>query len=366
MTGRVRRGFTLIELMVVIAVIGILVALTLPAVQQARERARSTQCLNNLKQLGLALHNYESTHGLFPPSFVRQDDGSPPPPAGGTALQYRCHWTGFHMLLPFLEQKPLFDKYDFNGTWLSSMSNFNDHSMWVLNQQTLPNLICPSAPRGGTKIGSDGTLVGTDWMGGSPTDYSFCHGADSIRAISGAGVSCPGGLLNYWGQWPPATRGAFGYSSSCRPRDITDGLSQTFIMAEKAGGRLTYAGWNSSFTRMPVEYPWAMAAVAYFAPTGSSHWIAGPYGVTHDFRLPDCPDSTPGTGMPFPMNPGPRSVPTTSDERPFYSFQSTHIGGAHFLFADGAARFLSESINQRQYEKLSTIGAGEIVSVENR
>ena len=88
MSKSAQRGFTLIELLVVMAVIGILVALLLPAVQQARERARSAQCLNNLKQIGLALHNYESTYGMFPPSFVRQEDGNPPPPPrteGGAA-----------------------------------------------------------------------------------------------------------------------------------------------------------------------------------------------------------------------------------------------------------------------------------------
>jgi prepilin-type N-terminal cleavage/methylation domain-containing protein/prepilin-type processing-associated H-X9-DG protein len=385
-----QRGFTLIELLVVMAVIGVLVALLLPAVQQARERARAAQCLNNLKQIGLALHNYESTYGVFPPSFVRQADGNPPPPPVPFAtLRYRSHWTGFHMLLPYLDQGNLFSQYDWDGTWLSSLTDPADLQSWPLNRTWIPALICPSTPHlsrviGSTSGGGTGpdfvvevqsTMVqqgsvgsGPHWMSGAPTDYSFSHGADIVRALPGVAASCPGGLLHYWSQWPLETRGAFGYSSSCRPRDISDGLSQTFVMGEKAGSLLTYGGWNSTFPKLPVEYPWAMAAVAYFAPTGNagtggSFWIMGPFAATHDIRLPNCPTQV-NLGQPYPINPVPRNVPTSSDERPFYSFQSAHSGGAYFLFADGAVHFLHDSIDQQVYRSLSTIGAGETNSAE--
>ena len=368
MRVRIRSGFTLIELLVVIAVIGILLALLLPAVQQARERARAAQCLSNLKQLGLAIHNYQSTNSVFPPSFVRQEDGNPPPPpVSYSALRYRSHWTGFHMLLPYIDQANLYNKYNFNGTWLSSMSNANDHSCWPLNQTVIPLLICPSSPHKSLQIGGDQAGAGVHWMAGSPTDYSFSHGSDSIRGLPGDDNGCPNGLLNYWRQYPTATRGAFGYSSDCRPQDIRDGLSQSLMMGEKGGGLLVYGGWNSSFPVLPVEYPWAMAAVAYFASTGDestpgSFWVVGPYGVTQDIRLPDCPQAPPNSGEPYPINPFPRQVPTSSDERPFYSFQSSHTGGAYFLFADGSSRFISQSIDQIVFEALSTIAGGEVAS----
>jgi prepilin-type N-terminal cleavage/methylation domain-containing protein/prepilin-type processing-associated H-X9-DG protein len=365
---RIRAGFTLIELLVVIAVIAILVALTLPAVQQARERARAAQCLSQLKQLGLALHNYEAAHGVFPSSFVRQEDGNPAPPAVPFAtLRYRSHWTGFHMLLPFLDQGNLYNQYNFSGTWLSSLSDPNDHACWPLNQTLIPVLTCPSAPHTSFTIGGSAAPPGMHWMAGAPCDYSFSHGADALRALPGDDAGCPSGVLNYWREYPKTTRGAFGYSSNCRPQNIQDGLSSSLLMGEKGGGLLTYGGWNSSFPVVPVEYPWAMAAVAYFAPTGNqgvpgSFWVVGPYAVTNDIRLPDCPQSPPGTGTPFPMNPFPRKVPFSSDERPFYSFQSAHPGGAHFLFADGATRFLQQAIDQGVYTAISTIAGGELVS----
>ena len=351
-----RGGFTLIELLVVIAIVAFLIALLLPAVQQARERARSAQCQNNLKQIGLALANYEGTHRSFPPSFVRQEDGNPPPPAGGAALQFRVHWSGFHMLLPYLEQPALYRQFDFRKTWLSSLTNMNDHSMWPLNATVISTLICPSASHQTTSLGGANL-----WMQGAPTDYSFSHGADIIRALPGPEAACPGGLLHFWQQTPPATRGAFGYNSTCRPQDLRDGSSQTFTLGEKAGGLLTYGGPDSSYPTLKVEYPWAMAAVVYFAPAGQT-WVVDPLAVTRDIQLPDCPVSPAGTGVPFPMNPRPLLMGVTSNERPLYSFQSDHIGGAHFLFADGNVRFLSQSIDQGVYESLSTIGGQERVA----
>ena len=362
---RVRRriGFSLVELLVVIAIIGILTALALPAVQQARERARAAQCINNLKQIGLALHNYESAHRTFPPSFVRQEDGTPPPPPPASdALRYRSHWTGYHLLLPFMEQQTLHRKYDFTGTWLSSMTNSDDNDVWKLNATVVPMLICPSAPHSASIVGApNGGAGSTEWMAGAVNDYSFCHGMDIIKALPGSGEeSCPGGLLHYWNKWPTATRGAFGYNSRCRIQDIKDGTSQTILMGEKAGSRLTFGGGASGFPQAEVEYPWAMAAVLYVAPTGDSqNWVAGPFAVTRDIRLPNCAMDPPSVGIPFPINPRPVIVPAVTNERPLYSFQSHHVGGAYFLFGDGNTRFLSENIDQDTFEGLSTISGQE-------
>ncbi|MDA1213756.1 MAG: DUF1559 domain-containing protein, partial [Planctomycetota bacterium] len=356
-----RTGFTLIELLVVIGVIAILLALLLPAVQQARAAAARTQCQNNLRQLGLALHNYESTHSTFPPSFVRQEDGNPPYPSVPYAnLRYRSHWTGFHMLLPYVDQAPLYSQYDFTKTWLSSLTDATDHSSWPLNRTHVSLFVCPSSVHSGGSIGDGGADDGTHWMSGSPADYAFSHGADIIRALAGTyEASCSEGLLNYWSQWPTHTRGAFGYSSSCRIKDISDGTSNSLLMGEKGGGLLIYSGWDVTFPSMSVEYPWAMAAVTYFAPTGGegipgSYWIAGPFAATSDIQSPFCPKDASAPRQPYPINPSPRKLPLSSDERPFYSFQSAHSQGAFFLFADGSVRFLSEVIDQRTFESVST------------
>jgi len=354
---------------VVIAIIAILIALLLPAVQQARERARSVQCMNHLKQLGVALHNYQSTHSVFPPSFVRQEDGDPPPPPPlSDPLRYRSHWTGYHLLLPFIAQAALHGEYDFDGTWLSSMENSNDRQHWRLNRTVIPGLICPSAPHQVNQVGEPGTPgSSTHWMAGAVTDYAFCHGMDILKALPGSGeASCPGGLRHYWSEWPQSTRGAFGYNSTCRIADVTDGSSQTIFLGEKAGARLTFGAGTSASPRTRVEYPWSMAAVLYFAATGSSPsdsvWVVGPFAVTRDIRLPDCPDAPPSQGVPFPINPRPVSVPPSGDERSLYSFQSHHHQGAWFLTGDGSTKFLSESIDQGVLEALSTIAGNETVS----
>ena len=367
---RSRRGFTLIELLVVIAVIAVLIALLLPAVQAARERARSAQCKNNLKQIGLALHNYESTHRTLPPSFVRQLDNDPPPPPGGQAIQYRSHWTGWHMLLPFIDQGPLYKKYDFRGTWLSSMTDVNDRRHWELNRTVIPGLICPTAPHRENTIGEPNAPGSSlHWLASGLSDYAFSHGTDIVKAIPGSGEeSCPGGLRHFWKNTPGERRGAFGYNSVCKMAHFRDGTSNTFVIGEKAGARLTFGTGTAAFPRATVEYPWAMAAVVYFAATsasggtGDADWAVAPFAVTRDIRLPDCPDAGPGAGIPFGMNPGPAKLPPGSNERPLYSFQSHHAQGAHFLIGDGATRFLSENIDQRVYEGLSTVGGGETVS----
>lgn len=363
------RGFTLIELLVGIAIIAVLIALLLPAVQSSRERARAAQCLSNLKQLGIAIASYETTHRVYPPSFVRQKDGDPPPPPVPYGdIRYRGHWTGYHQLLPFIEQGNLQAKYDFNGTWLSPLTNPDDHTVWPLNQTPIPLLICPTAPHQGRTIGGDTGATPPHWMAGSPTDYAFNHGADAHRDLPGDDdTGCPNGRIGFWSQYPKTTRGPFGYSSDCLPGTVQDGLSNTIFLGEKAGGLLTYAGWNSSFPNLTVEYPWAMAAVEYLAPTGdtgqaNSYWVAGPFAVTMDLKLPACPDSPLSQAIPYVMNPFPRQLPVTSDERPFYSFQSAHVGGANFLFGDGRARFLNQAINQGVLSALSTIAGREPLS----
>ena len=206
---RSRRGFTLIELLVVIAVIAILIGLLLPAVQQAREAARRTQCKNNLKQLGLALHNYHDTHLVFPPGSLR-----------GTGLA----WGFVTHTLPYFEQTSVYNTIDFSQT---------DCAVFLKTQQAagrsdaasvlLPILTCPSDPRGGTQLlsGPNGPSPNTYDTGKLyPSNYIGVAGSkESAAWCPYAGITNGDGML---------------YTSSrVRIADITDGTSNTFLLGER-------------------------------------------------------------------------------------------------------------------------------------
>jgi prepilin-type N-terminal cleavage/methylation domain-containing protein len=150
-SSKSRRGFTLVELLVVIAIIGILVALLLPAVQAAREAARRMSCGNNLKQLGLGLHNYHDTYKIFPPALL--NSGRKDAPFGGT--QQTLNTTGWALMLPFIEQAPLHDNYNFNACSSSDNARMpgpiagNDLINDGLYNARLEILECPSSPTKG-------------------------------------------------------------------------------------------------------------------------------------------------------------------------------------------------------------------------
>ena len=211
---RTRLGFTLIELLVVIAIIAILIALLLPAVQQAREAARRTQCKNNLKQIGLALHNYHDTHSVFPPGTlaILNDstavDPSGPNP-GRTSVTGGWAWSTF--ILPFLDQAPLYNALNPNG------SNFpgvpNELTRTVLSVFQCPTESSPSIHTA-TPMGGDGAGDG--------------HARSSYVAVCGSGSNA-----DYANQSPMSTRGMFWYNSAVRIRDIADGTSNTMVVAER-------------------------------------------------------------------------------------------------------------------------------------
>ncbi len=191
-----RRAFTLIELLVVIAIIAVLISLLLPAVQQAREAARRTSCRNNLKQLGVALHNYHDQFGAFPPGIIAADEN----------LQEARH-SGFTLLLPQLEQTTVWRNYDFNVPWKHPTNR-------AAIQASLSVLRCPT---------SDGRLPQHGGLQLPVTDYAFSKGNRGWLCLRGAG----GGM--------------FDINSHVSASDVLDGLSNTMAVGEAVSSALLSA-----------------------------------------------------------------------------------------------------------------------------
>lgn len=327
-----RRGFTLIELLVVIAIIAILIALLLPAVQQAREAARRTQCKNNLKQFGLALHNYHDPFNTFPPGmrFRREYE-----PMGGM----------FYSILPYIEQTAI-------------QGNVNPSLEWYMTppamvQAKLDLFVCPSDPAINPAfypvIAAAGFPSGGSYAN---TSYAMCLGFNDAICHS------PGGGA------PPVTRetGVFANQSKTSIAMITDGTSNTFALCEASGGFPLCNGVGcttplSSGERSTISWLIGGYAIEMYYAAGFRY--SGVYVSTVE-RINKTP-VTDSRGMVF----GGAYMDCRSSQNggPHWAThaRSQHVGGAHFLMCDGSVRFLSENINQGNYRALSTIMGGEIV-----
>ncbi len=281
-------GFTLVELLVVIAIIGVLVALLLPAIQAAREAARRAQCTNNMKQLGLALHNYHDTHGTFPSGVLSERDGTRPTGDSGQEFGWLV------LILPMMEQQALYDQLDPTR-----------RTLWrLLNNANERNLV--QTPLGIYRCPSD---AGDETVAGTPQAMDF-HGRAAV------GTNYFGGTSNYLGNggyWELATvvtkgRGLLYRNSSVRFAAITDGTSHTFAAGERdfdcSSG--VWAGTRNS--------------------TGP-----GPRGNNYQLGRVSIP-------LNFKTRP-------TGNNSCCEGFSSAHPGGAHFLMCDGAVRFVSDTIH---------------------
>ena len=309
-----RLAFTLIELLVVIAIIAVLVGLLLPAVQKVREAAARMKCANNLKQLGLACHNYHDANGKFPPGAV-----GPLSPAFPQYALLKHHGLATY-LLPHLEQAALAHRYSWGDSW------FDPPNQPVVNAQ-LPVWQCPSAQANRIQDGSLPTVTpppsepfnGTAACG----DYAGMSVVDAGLVRTGV-IDPPGGPLDdrghYEGVFPPNHARCLG--------DILDGSSSTILIAECAGRpQLWRAG-------KPVPNVWLSGA-----PWASRNllWCRGA-----------TPDGTAFFGT--------CAVNCTND-REVYSF---HPGGANVVFADGSVRFLRADIHIRVFARLVTRAGGEV------
>ena len=327
-------GFTLVELLVVIAIIGILVGLLLPAVQAAREAARRMQCGNNLKQLGLALHNYESGMNRFPPSAVIDFA------TAGTANN--GSWGVHGRILPYLEQGNLYSQVDLTTAW--------DFQLAIDNLK-IPVYSCPSDARG-----DESRPTGT----GRPTLYPTSYGFNFGR----------------WFVYNPTTRqggeGMFFPNSFLRIGAITDGTSNTLFAAEvKAWTPYTRNGGPAA-TTIPSTQAEAEAQVASgpdFKNTGHTEW---PDGRVHHTGFttalpPNANVSYTNGGTVYPQadfNSWQEGRNGTSG-RPSYAMitsRSYHTSVVNTAFADGSVHSISDSIDLQVWRALSTRASGEVVS----
>ncbi|HWL06825.1 MAG TPA: DUF1559 domain-containing protein [Planctomicrobium sp.] len=326
-----RVGFTLIELLVVIAIIAILVALLLPAVQQAREAARRSQCKNNLKQMGLALHNYHDTHRVFPfgmmngiNAFAVED-----PSSAGFGGTNRISW--FPMILPFIDQSPLYQEWVTLGLNASSMGTWWDNGRAGRSNTIVPAMLCPSDP---------GTAKRT--VNGFAGNYQLCGGS---RAWGPQATTLRQAVVDADNLSP---KGMFFPRSRVSIRDITDGASNTLMVSEiliapdtgTAGTSCTGVGnrdmrglyWNA--VHMGSLF------IAERTPNSKAADVIGWGGVG---TLTD----------PYPV--------TCNYSGNIMSARSMHTGGVHVTMADGGVRFISDNINTVTFQRLGTRAEGEVV-----
>ncbi len=312
MTARTKRGFTLIELLVVIAIIAVLVAILLPAVQQAREAARASQCRNNLKQLGIAFHNYHETYGQLP-------NGSHPGYSGGSG-GYNMGWAP--KLFPYIDETNRYEKMvrmspnpiTELGPWRHNTApHTGSDPIWG----PVPTLACPSSILGNTSP----DIKAFAWIAGQGAlHYRGCSGRyeDIYNTTAPATHQC-------------ANSGMIFPESKTRLTDAKDGTSNTILLGESSSSR----GWTDAIKGdWGGIQPW----------TWGFYWYVGAERLTIDAKTIQFPINFRGT---FSTN--------------FTPYTSYHEGGAHFLLADGGVRFLTEYMDLNLLKALSTRAKGDMV-----
>jgi prepilin-type N-terminal cleavage/methylation domain-containing protein len=342
-----RRGFTLIELLVVIAIIAILIALLLPAVQQAREAARRSQCKNNLKQLGLAMHNYHDAFNQFPPGAIWHNTNG----TGGSAPEdgRNAHWgaTWAIFLLPFEDQAALYNMYDFSQKAIQQLANAGRN----VQQAQLPMMNCPSHPAVRsmlTQIYTDNSITGAGFAKGTyaanATSRHYLETDDFTNTASRGPIS----IMGQWG---------------ANFRDMLDGSSNAVLISEvvkidNASDDRGAWGWPSgavfcgrgtpSYDMRPNP-PAANSSSVIVTPNSdrysdSSHY-AGNWNIIQQPNYPHWQYND----LDKANNGGTAA-------------RSLHTGGVQATLGDGSVRFISESIDANTWVNLLSIADGNLIS----
>jgi prepilin-type N-terminal cleavage/methylation domain-containing protein/prepilin-type processing-associated H-X9-DG protein len=356
-----RRGFTLIELLVVIAIIAVLIALLLPAVQAAREAARRSQCVNNLKQIGLALHNYHDVNGTFP-----MGAGSGMYSLG--VYNSKHNWSIHAAILPQLGQVPLYNAINFNWGTADSVGQVPTFPINSTAIQTkVGTFVCPSDPNS-TTVELQGTnAANNDYFGsiGATTDTlgSFAAGASSLATVRYSGL--------------------FAYQQSLGINQVIDGTSNTVAFAESTVGSATATKGQRLVGMVGVSMPsaaiqtnvfndavdvlagltacnkaWSSGAPPFDGSNARGDaWATGGMAMTLFNTV-----ATPNAYNDQWAYCGNNGSGTMSN---FSNADSYHSGGVNVLMADGHVSFIKDSINQRTWWALGTIAGGEVIDASS-
>ncbi|WP_165069686.1 DUF1559 domain-containing protein [Paludisphaera rhizosphaerae] len=316
------RGFTLIELLVVIAIIAVLIALLLPAVQAARAAARRAQCVNNLKQIGLGLHNYHSAYDSFPPGECTAPN----------LLQSRTFWTT--SVLPFLELGTLGNAYNYDvsvnaavGSPLYGLMNS------TVTQAYIKCYLCPEDNAGTYQRGV------YFW---SRTNYVACYSPDGTMIEPGVNFTYD--TRNNNPTYQPATRKAlFNFNVTRGVRDVIDGTSNSVACSEVIAGPD-----NSNDARGTAWYDWGVQYTHHRPPNTTVPDSIYPTGYCISTKL-KCPCL--GTAIYW----GEQD----------YAARSYHAGGVNSLLADGSVRFFKDSISLITWQAIASISGGEVISSDS-
>jgi len=334
-----RPGFTLIELLVVIAIIAVLIALLLPAVQAAREAARRIQCTNNLKQLGIAIHNYEQTINSLPPQLLLTGTA--------TTVTWSNGYGAHARIMPYAEQGPLFNTINFDMDMLNPPNT-------TVAAALIGLLVCPSEVKPSTRALTDGSRYGI-------ANYGFVTGDWFV-----------------WGGLGSSVRGrsAFGPNLARRWAEFSDGLSNTLLMSE-GKAYVTYYRDCPTLAKIqdPANVPPPDADPQTVAPEylggcslrvdeGRTQWFeSGSHHTGITTAWPPNKRTPGGPGMIY------ADIDLTSNReklgRPTFAAataRSFHSGGVNTLLGDGSVRFIKNSINGWNWRALGTVAGGEVLS----